>query len=87
MEYMESKMNDFMSVQESLPSPHQCCDDGSGGCVFPYYGLAPQVHPYANRTVFDDSLPSNFEPDEDNPNMGVYTHCLCCGRGDTQNDG
>ncbi|WP_151817411.1 hypothetical protein [Acinetobacter ursingii] len=54
------------------------CDDGDGGCVFPYYGLAPHVHTKPiDGTVFTGEIPENFSSDGDG--LGVYTHCLNCG--------
>lgn len=58
----------------------EICDDGNGGCVFPYYGLAPHVHTKPiDGTVFTGEIPENFSPDEEEDGLGVYTHCLNCG--------
>ena len=54
------------------------CHDGYGGCVYPYYGLAPHVHTKAiDGTEFTGEVPENFSPDGDG--LGIYTHCLNCG--------
>lgn len=51
------------------------CDDGNGGSIYPYYGLAPHVHTKPiGGTEFTGEYPENFCPDGDG--MGVYTHCL-----------
>lgn len=65
------------------------CDDGDGGCVYPYYGLAPHSHKlHRGRIVTITStrdFPDNFVVDQehpaDGPTCGVYTHCLNCGDG------
>lgn len=64
------------------------CQDGDGGSVYPYYGLAPHTHNLAGgwigSTRIDprDSWPTNFREDPDAPGAGVYLHCPVCGRGD-----
>ena len=60
------------------------CDDGEGGCVFPYYGVAPHTHapgPFIGSTVLAPRAewPANFEPDSDGSGCGTWTHCLQCG--------
>jgi len=65
------------------------CDDGEGGCCYPYYGLRPHTHDlsktgsFIGSTVIDrnDHLPDNFTPDPDDPtgDVGIYTHCPKCG--------
>lgn len=71
------------------------CDDGEGGCAFPYYGVAPHTCGYMlGRPVIGNSVelpqedwPRNFRIDGvpnpgGYPGQGVYTHCLACGRGE-----
>lgn len=62
------------------------CDDGEGGSVFPYYGLAPHKHDMSQGSFIGSTRiepkstwPKNFEPDPENEGAGVYTHCLHCG--------
>lgn len=57
------------------------CHDGDGGCVFPYYGLAPHIHtkPIGGTEFLPEPYPENFSPDGDG--TGVWTHCLDCGAG------
>lgn len=60
------------------------CDDGSGGCIYPYYGLAPHTHEnsesFIDSTVFAGEHPKNFKLEDGN--CGTYTHCLNCGSHD-----
>ena len=55
------------------------CHNGDGGCVYPYYGLAPHIHtqPIGGTVFTNDPYPENFSPDENG--LGIYTHCLNCG--------
>lgn len=77
----------------------ETCDDGEGGCVFPYYGVAPHVCGFkrglpalgSSVQLPEDEWPENFEPDPDAPpgpngypGFGVYTNCPICGAGATQ---
>jgi hypothetical protein len=57
----------------------ESCDDTSGVCVYPYYGLAPHIHtkPIFGTEILDQPYPENFSPDGDG--MGIWTHCLNCG--------
>jgi hypothetical protein len=60
------------------------CDDGEGGCGYPYYGLAPHVHAPGSligSTMFLDKTewPANFTEDPEWPSQGTYTHCPQCG--------
>lgn len=68
------------------------CDDGTGNCRFPYYGLAPHVHKCVTIEVCGEMVdgistiplvkkdwPVNFKEDNECEGMGVYTHCLHCG--------
>lgn len=65
------------------------CDDGSGACAFPYYGVAPHTHATCDTTVPVISTrllpksewPANFTEDPDVPGLGTYTHCPECGDG------
>lgn len=62
------------------------CDDGSGDCVYPYYGLAPHQHLKAGdcgltKLLPKEDWPKNFEPDINSEGMGAYTHCEACGAG------
>jgi len=67
-----------MGMSERKIKTCNFCDDGDGGCVFPYYGLAPHVHTKPiDGTVFTGEIPENFSSDGDG--LGVYTHCLNCG--------
>lgn len=62
------------------------CDEGTGECAFPHYGVEPHAIPVAaaigvplpKGTL---TFPSNFIPDE-NTNCGIYTHCVHCDRPD-----
>lgn len=70
------------------------CTDGSGGTVYPYYGVAPHVCFYKipgatigqSRLLPQSEWPANYAPDEDEPGCGTYTHCLECGAGDVPSD-
>jgi len=67
--------------------PCEVCDDGEGGCVFPYYGVAPHKHapgPVIGSTVIDapEMWPEEFREDPDAPGCGTYTNCPICGRGE-----
>ena len=62
------------------------CDDGTGRCLFPSYGVAPHIHsqrPVIGSTVVvsRDQWPANFVEDSDPEfsGCGTYTHCLACG--------
>lgn len=69
------------------------CDDGSGNCAFPYYGVAPHTHETSDfnmvthptdwigstRPLPRDQWPANFTPDVGSDECGTYTHCLHCG--------
>lgn len=71
-----------------------CGYGGEGGCVYPYYGVAPHRHDLTRTgsiigsTVIEPrgKWPANFAPDEpeekDGGGCGVYTHCLTCGAPD-----
>jgi hypothetical protein len=65
-----------------MPCKH--CDDGEGGCAYPYYGMAPHKHvgtEMAGSTVLDpkDEWPDNFSEDAESPGCGVWTECPVCG--------
>lgn len=77
----------------------EICDDGDGGCVFPYYGVAPHRCGFRDgKPVTGQSIelpvsewPANFSPDDEPrpgeyPGCGVYTHCLKCGAPENGND-
>lgn len=70
------------------------CDDRSGGCIFPYYGVAPHRCGYHDGIAIGGSVelpesewPENFKLDPEcgplteskYPRAGIYTHCLHCG--------
>ena len=63
------------------------CDDGEGGCMFPIYGLAPHGHDLSRTgsiigstvTLPREKWPENFHEDEDEPGLGMFTHCPVCG--------
>jgi len=67
------------------------CNDGGGGCAFPYYGLAPHKSHIKHiaggdtveMTIKRTGLPRNFVPDpeDETKTAGTYTHCLYCGDG------
>lgn len=58
-------------IDASKSNCKTCCD----GEYYPYYGLAPHLHGSAiGQTKFKDELPSNFTPDTENNNAGIY----CC---------
>lgn len=65
------------------------CDDGEGGCVYPYYGMAPHTHEWLDKhrcsTVIlpESEWPDNFEPDPEDGHhgCGTWTHCSECGAG------
>lgn len=59
------------------------CDDGEGGSVYPYYGVAPHTHrpgPMIGSTELLPKIewPANFSEDPEEPGLGTYTHCLNC---------
>lgn len=61
------------------------CNDGDGGCIYPWYGVAP--HRHADGPIIDSTRiepkakwPANFVEDDEEPGLGTYTHCLSCGR-------
>jgi hypothetical protein len=63
------------------------CRDGDGGCVYPYYGVAPHLHVPgpdggfigSTKLLPREQWPPNFAPDAEDESCGVYTHCLYCG--------
>ena len=63
------------------------CYDGDGGCVYPYYGVAPHTHDTSGtsgwvgstRLLSAQQWPANFAPDREDVGAGTYTHCLECG--------
>lgn len=64
------------------------CDDGDGNCIYPFYGVAPHICHWKIGTPIGQSVllpkeqwPENFRPDQEVDGLGVYTHCLNCGRG------
>lgn len=65
------------------------CDDGEGGSVFPYYGLAPHKHDMSKGTFIGSTRiepksewPENFEPDpETEGGSGTYVYCPICKEG------
>lgn len=70
------------------------CDDGNGGCVYPYYGVAPHKCGWRfgklvighSEELPKEEWPANYQHDgEPNPGgypgNGGYTHCLTCGKG------
>lgn len=74
----------------------EMCSDGSGHCVYPYYGVAPHTCYYKLGTSIGTSQeapesewPENFVYDYSegpanpggSPGCGIYTHCLHCGAG------
>jgi len=64
----------------------EICDDGEGGCVFPYYGVAPHTHrpgPMEGSTLVLEKCewPDNFAEDPEAPGLGTYTNCPLCGKG------
>jgi hypothetical protein len=71
-----------------MPGYCFACRDGAGGCIYPYYGVAPHKHNLA-KTGGDfigsteieprSEWPANFVEDEPGAECGVYTHCLYCG--------
>lgn len=78
-------------VQNQRVVSCEYCNDGNGGCVYPYYGVAPHSHDLKKTgyiigsTVIDDASkwPENFseDSDPDAKGLGFYTHCLHCGAG------
>jgi len=67
------------------------CDDGTGNCAYPYYGVAPHECYYKKPGGFNNPLGTstiepvedwleNFVEDSEAEGCGVYTHCLECGR-------
>lgn len=66
----------------------EVCDDGDGGCAFPYFGLAPHTHESgpsvlgSTKFLPEAELPDNFRPDPEWPGMGIYTKCPKCGQRD-----
>ena len=75
-----------------IPSINNFCDychDGDGGCIYPYYGLAPHNHElsitggFMGSTVFlnKNTYPENFHEDPECEGLGTYTNCLKCGNG------
>jgi hypothetical protein len=61
----------------------EICDDGEGGCMFPYYGVAPHTHkpgPIIGSTeLLDEPFPEHFVEDPECPGLGTYTNCPLCG--------
>ena len=63
------------------------CQDESGSCVYPYYGLAPHTHNLSKTGSVigsteinsKDTWPENFDEDPECAGAGTYTHCLSCG--------
>lgn len=80
-------------MTENTDHPQSCgsCDDGDGGCIYPYYGLAPHTHAGvtgdpksffgSTRMLPKAEYPENFSEDPEQPGMGTFTHCLHCGAG------
>lgn len=69
--------------------PCEQCDNGDGGCVFPYYGVAPHTHDLSSGSFIGSTriLPreqwgDNFREDLDCPGCGVYMRCSNCGDGE-----
>lgn len=66
------------------------CDDGSGKCVFPYYGVAPHFH--GKQVIGETSrLPkenwtNDFEEDPEAKGLGTFLRCPRCGRPDQPKD-
>lgn len=65
------------------------CDDGDGGCVYPYYGVAPHFHDtdksgWIGSTVLlpKEEWGSNFREDPECHGSGTYMRCPACGRGE-----
>lgn len=70
------------------------CDDGEGGCIYPYYGCAPHTcfyklgrPPGGSEEAPESEWPENFVLDPEAgprtrtgyPRAGTWTHCLECG--------
>ncbi len=72
-----------------------CCNDGDGHCVYPYYGLAPRKHDLSKTgsilgsTVIDNKSewPEHFAEDWEAKGCGTYAHCLECNRPNKPFDG
>lgn len=71
----------------------EMCDDGEGGCIYPYYGAAPHRCGFKDgnpmighsKELPASEWPKNYEHDgEPNPGgypgSGVYAYCPNCGR-------
>ncbi|WP_295537894.1 hypothetical protein [uncultured Pseudacidovorax sp.] len=87
-------MTTMRTEKEAPPvKPCECCDDGEGYCVFPYYGVAPHTHAVSDpgnplgwigstRLLPKEQWPENFREDPDCPGLGVYLRCPECGAGE-----
>lgn len=73
--------------------PCEQCDDGDGGCVFPYYGVAPHTHDLSGgsnppnfigstRILPREQWGDNFWEDPDCSCCGVFMRCSSCGDGE-----
>ncbi len=74
----------------------EVCDNGDGQCAYPQYGVGPHIcfHQIPGAKIGESvplepaKWPANFVPDPDTQEegshacLGIYTHCLNCGRGD-----
>ena len=67
----------------------EVCDDGTGDCAYPMYGLAPHKHNLQKTggTIIGsteiepkESWPDNFIEDPESPGCGIYAECPGCGR-------
>ena len=80
-------------TEQATPKCCQACDDGDGGCAYPYYGVAPHVCGFrlglpvigSSKELPQTEWPANYAhdgaPNEGGyPGNGVYTHCMSCGR-------
>lgn len=74
---------------EKMKNYCEHCDDGTGKCVYPYYGVAPHHCYYKHGGGVGESIvldsnewPKNFTLDPDQilgHGCGVYEYCMICG--------
>ncbi len=72
---------------DDRPVRHPCddCDDGDGGCAYPWYGMAPGVCATAEAlgSPVERGL---FIPDGPEGICGTYARCPTCGHGLTDDE-